>query len=168
MAEIKSTLDLIMEKTRNLSMTPEEKEALRRKEWHSRIQGWLQRYLDGLMGTNSLKEAIHDVQEPERALCQSLLRDEVRLRLQPEGNNERLLQLLRDVLGEDTTPLSRAIASFQKDMRLQAEEHVKEGLAALGQQGIRGSAVMPNLDRAPSWERWLVEARQAFRKTVST
>jgi hypothetical protein len=67
MAEIKSTLDLIMERTRNLSMTPEEKEALRRKEWHSRIQGWLQRYLDGLMGTNSLKEAILDLLDrPEK------------------------------------------------------------------------------------------------------
>jgi hypothetical protein len=166
MAEIKSTLDLIMEITRNLSMTPEEKEALRRKEWHSRIQGWLQRYLDGLMGTNSLKEAILDLQEPERSLCQSLLRDEARLRLQPEGDNERLLELIQHVLGEDTMPLKRAIASFQRDMRRQAEEHIKNGLISLSQQGIRGSAVMPNLDRDPSWERWLGDAREGFRKTA--
>jgi hypothetical protein len=156
-----------MEKTRNLSMTAEEKEALRRKEWHGRIQGWLQRYLDGLMGTNSLKEAIQSVQEPDRSLCQSLLRHEALLRLQPDGNNERLLQLLEDVLSNDTTPLTRAIASFRKDMRRQAEEQIRKGLESLDQQGIRGSAVMPNLDRDPSWERWMDEAREGFRKAVS-
>ncbi len=46
MAEIKSTIDLIMERTRNLTMTEEEKEELRNKELTEKAKGWVVRYLD--------------------------------------------------------------------------------------------------------------------------
>jgi hypothetical protein len=37
MTEIKSALDIIMEKTKNPSMTEEERKAFQRKEWEGKV-----------------------------------------------------------------------------------------------------------------------------------
>jgi hypothetical protein len=47
MAEIKSTLDIIMERTRGLRMTGDEKRAFRGQETAGKIKGLVQKCLDG-------------------------------------------------------------------------------------------------------------------------
>ena len=46
MGEIKSTLDLVLEKTRHLSQSSGEKQAQTQKDTDNRINGMLQKYLD--------------------------------------------------------------------------------------------------------------------------
>ena len=46
MAEIKSTIDLIMERTKSLSASPEERESYQRQEREKRLRGLVQRLLD--------------------------------------------------------------------------------------------------------------------------
>ena len=49
MGEIKSTLDLVMERTRNLTLSDEEKQAHKQMAIASRIKGLLQKMLDGML-----------------------------------------------------------------------------------------------------------------------
>ena len=49
MGKIRSTLDIVMDRTKNLSMTSEERENLKRKELSDTVRAWVQRYLDGKM-----------------------------------------------------------------------------------------------------------------------
>jgi hypothetical protein len=58
MSEIKSTLDLVMEKTRHLTMSQEEKEAQKRIEANRRLQGLLQKYQDNLLKKENLKKEL--------------------------------------------------------------------------------------------------------------
>jgi hypothetical protein len=46
MAEIKSTLDLVMEKTKNLNLSNAEKQDQKNKEMESRLRGLVQKYQD--------------------------------------------------------------------------------------------------------------------------
>ena len=69
MAEIKSTLDLVMEKTKNLSLSSEEKQTQRNKEIEGRIRGLLQKYQDQLI---TLDQFTSDY----RILCQEYGLDE--------------------------------------------------------------------------------------------
>lgn len=46
MAEIKSTLDLVMEKTKDLSLSDEERQGQKNKEIGSRIRGLLNKFQD--------------------------------------------------------------------------------------------------------------------------
>ena len=55
MAEIKSTLDLVMEKTRNLTLSSEEKQAQKQIDIGNRIKGLVQKFEDGLLTGNQLK-----------------------------------------------------------------------------------------------------------------
>ena len=43
MGEIKSTLDLVLEKTKNLTLSSEEKEEQKQKEIEKRIKGMMQK-----------------------------------------------------------------------------------------------------------------------------
>ena len=47
MGEIKSTLDLVLEKTKNLNLSSEEKQEQKQKEVENRIKGMMQKYQDG-------------------------------------------------------------------------------------------------------------------------
>ncbi|MBW2432576.1 MAG: hypothetical protein JRF36_03165, partial [Deltaproteobacteria bacterium] len=49
MGEIKSTLDLVMEKTRNLNLSDEEKQDQKNKEIESRLNGLLQKFEDQII-----------------------------------------------------------------------------------------------------------------------
>ena len=49
MGEIKSTLDLVMEKTRHLTLSQKEKEEQKQIEVNKRLKGLLQKYQDNLL-----------------------------------------------------------------------------------------------------------------------
>ena len=55
MAEIKSTLDLVMEKTKNLSLSSEERQAQKSKEIESRLRGLLQKFKDQALSADKFK-----------------------------------------------------------------------------------------------------------------
>jgi len=54
MGEIKSTLDLVMEKTKHLSLSDEEKQNQKKIESQKRINGLLQKYQDQVLSMEQL------------------------------------------------------------------------------------------------------------------
>ena len=57
MGEIKSTLDLVLEKTRHLSQTDEEKQVQKQKDIANRLNGLLQQYQDRMLSLTQLQRA---------------------------------------------------------------------------------------------------------------
>ena len=55
MGEIKSTLDLVLEKTKHLSQSSDEKQSQIRKDIEMRINGLLQKYQDGVSSLEQLQ-----------------------------------------------------------------------------------------------------------------
>ncbi len=152
MAEIKSTLDLIMEKTKHLTLTEEEKKALHSQEVRGKVRGWVQKCLDGTLDRARLQAEMEREGAGEPELRSELLR-ELSGRIDPEGENEILFQLLEEVLHRDTAPLREILERFQ------AELAERIGVKTAGikseleeQREISGSAVIPNLDRDPRWK----------------
>ena len=58
MGEIKSTLDLVMEKTRHLTLSQEEKEEQKHIEVDKRLKGLLQKYQDNLLKKEQLEKEL--------------------------------------------------------------------------------------------------------------
>ena len=94
MAEIKSTLDIIMEKTKNLTMTEEEKEELHRTELAEKAKGWVQKYMDNLIKQEKLKSELKKEGKDKYSELQEILKNELLERLQPDGDNVRIFQLI--------------------------------------------------------------------------
>lgn len=165
MAEIKSTLDLIMERTKNLTMTEEERQTHRRKELQDKMRGWVRRYQEGLIDMEAFEENVRSSQADER-LAVEILREEILKHIDPDQNNEKLLQLLSNIVGEDTEPITRCLDAYTRKVERQGGEHVAALRRRLEEKGIRGSAVIPNLEKDPGWQAWLASSKAEFRKSL--
>jgi hypothetical protein len=165
MTEIKSTLDLIMEKTKGLSMTPQEKEALRREEWLKKAKGWIQKFLEGWVDLEKIKDEIDLNSNPPE--WEFLLKKEIITGLHPEAKNEKRLQLLQYLLHLSPDPYLKVFDAFNR--RIEQEKNRQENLLRqnLADQGISGAAVLPNLDLAPSWRRFYQLELENCQRTLS-
>jgi hypothetical protein len=166
MTEIKSTLDLVLERTKNLTMTQEEKQSLERKELEGRIRGWVKKYINGLMDLKAVKTEMAAIQENNKNAGRDILNSLVLEHIDVKGDNGNIFDLLEGILEESRGPYIAAVEKFQKTIaaeRLRFLEALKAGLA---EHGISGSAVMPNLDADDMWKRFQEKAVTEFRTGI--
>jgi hypothetical protein len=141
MAEIKSTLDLVMEKTKNLSLSNEEKLEQKNKEIESRIRGLLQKFTDQALSAGNFKSEYQKLQK----------------------NHDLSVDLLAEFKVSDFEGLSSVLQEFQAVRDTAARERrkiVKEQLAKT--HFISGSAVVPNLEVDDEWREKTGQIRAEF------
>src|SRR5512136_203416 len=151
MAEIKSTLDIIMEKAKKFSVTEEEKKGFKRQELEGKIKGLVQKTLDGILDSERFQVEVTALQAKEKDLVDRILKDEVVARLEAEANSEALLKILEYVAGPASSAVRKVLAEFEKKGEKQKESRRKALLDNLKKKGISGSAVVPNTDADPEW-----------------
>jgi hypothetical protein len=168
MGEIKSTMDIIMEKTKGLTMTEEEKKAFKRQEMEGKIKGLILKYVDGLMGMERLKEDIAGLRTKKQAELEQLIRKETMALIKPGESNAPLLGILSSVVGMDTEPIIKLLGDF--DSKIENERAEREEVLGeeLRKKGISGSAVIPNLDADEEWAEVLSKAKGTFRKELNS
>jgi len=167
MAEIKSTLDLIMERTKDLTMTVDEKKALQRKEWEGRVKGWVQKYIGGTIPLEDLKIQVESCQSKIQELP-DIIKAEVVQHIHPENDNASLLQLLEELLDTDAKPIVDLITLFQNNLNASMIARRKAMKKALEQKKVFGSSVVPNLDHDGEWQEYLQKYRLDFKKQLSS
>lgn len=168
MAEIKSTLDIIMEKTKGLTMTDEEKRELKRKEMAGKFKGLVQKFLDNIIELDRLKVEAVAVGEGHEEMFRRVSIQEVIGRMGPEDGNEPLLEILESTIGMDTGPIREFMADFESKLEKERAAHEKGLKKGLKEKGISGSAVIPNLDADSQWRDYVSKLNETFRKEVET
>jgi len=148
MAEIKSTLDLVMERTRHLTMSAEEKAGQQKEEFKKKLKGLLQQYEDNFLSADELMErnaALQaDLNRDDDLLAVSVIAQRIQLGM----DNAHWLALIKryapaavpqveEILADN---LEKAAALVRKG----EQDHVKH-LAR--EHDIQGSAVVPNLNK---------------------
>jgi hypothetical protein len=151
MAEIKSTLDIIMEKTENLTMTEEEKGELRRKELERKIKGWVQKYMDNLINQEKLKSELKKEGKDKYPDLQEILKKEILERLQLDDNNVKIFQLIKGILNIKKDPFVKIIKDFQKEVTREKSKILENIKKQLTKRRIFGSAVIPNVSLDTNW-----------------
>ena len=161
MGEIKSTLDIIMEKTGHLTLSKEEKAERERAEVQQRVQGLIQKLLDGALHQQHLKNEIKSLREAHGQTVHSMLVHEIcdRLRI------DRDMPGLTDLLGQlcDAGRIVAALERFRSDYRQAARQRKDELKAGLERsRHISGSAVTPNLQADAQWAADALRISRAF------
>ena len=166
MGEIKSTLDIIMEKTKGLTLTEAEKKAFREKEVEGKVKGLLLKFIDGFMDLKNLKKEISSIGEKDQGIAIEIVIKECLGRIDPTTDNRLLFDILEHVAGVDVTPYQGRMSEYQKD--LAREQGLREqGLKKrILKKGISGSAVLPNIHADQGWVRYVQDARENFRKEM--
>ena len=120
MGEIKSTLDLIMEKTKNLSMSPEEKEEVRGQEWLKKARGWIQKFQDDLVDLSKVKSELLEREQP--AGWEKLLKKELIDGLDPAEENQKRFELMNELLNIPLEPFLNVLKSHNQKVNLAKNE----------------------------------------------
>ena len=163
MGEIKSTLDLVLEKTKNLTLSPEEKETQKQKEIENRIKGMVQKYQDGILSGNQLITDYELLKKDFTLPQNNSLIAEITNRIEPDQDNQPLLEILQKCCAIDTAAIETIIKNFQKAYITASQnriEQLREDLAQRHQ--ISGSAVLPNLDVDEQWRQESHELRAGY------
>ena len=158
MGEIKSTLELVLKKTRHLSQTDQEKQVQKQKDIAKRFNGLLQQYQDRVLSLTQLQRAYENLKTEFNLTDHTVLADRVIRRLDPDLDNRELFDVLDHCCQLDYAGLARVIDSYRADWRQITHNRIapiKERLAR--EYHISGSAVVPNL---ASDEKWHIETQK--------
>jgi hypothetical protein len=154
MAEIKSTIDLVMEKTKELKLTEEERKALEAEELQKTAQAMVRRFLHGEL---SIEEMERKAVESSEGLREALLGEFIQ-RLDLSSTEffpilEALERLGGKELGSTLRKLKDLSMNFGHALHRQRKKIKAQLWEELSRRGISGSAVEPNVDASPLWER---------------
>ena len=153
MGEIKSTLDLVMEKTRNLKMSSEEIQAQKHKESASRVRGLLQKLQDGLINEDQLKTDYEKLKKESGLSEDSALINEIIIRLDPHHDARKLIKILEKYCPLSATAIQTIINDYLETYILSSQKRIQRIKADLADRhSITGSAVVPNLDVDEDWQ----------------
>ena len=166
MGEIKSTLDIIMEKTKNLKMTDEEEREFRKRDIEGKVRGVLQKFLDGLMDSNRLKEKLNGLGEKQYTMAKEALLRECVDRMEPGADNSPILDALENAASLDTSPVKKILLEYHQDLEQQKNVREKVLENRLEERGISGTAVVPNIYSDKEWIQYLSEVKRGFREKV--
>ena len=165
MAEIKSTLDLVMERTRNMRPSREEREEMLARDREKKAKGLLLRLSEGHLKTENLREAAVDAAGPEEA--EALEAELKRLLIQDLSLDQDpgpAVAALEVLAGRPAIEPLQALLALQKDytndmaeLEAQAAAQALEKLAA---RGITGSALRPKPVRTPAFEAKRLDLRR--------
>lgn len=168
MGEIRSTLDIIMEKAKGMEVTDEDKAAFMRREVEGKIRGLLQRYLEGIVTEERLQSEIEALGDDRHGVAMEALRRECLERMVLDGDNRALLDILAHVAGFDTTPVEELLLQYRQGREKTRNKREAVLRERLKDKGISGSAVVSNLAADPEWIDYLAEEKDRFHQRVAT
>ena len=164
MGEIKSTLDLVMERTRHLSFSDEERKRQRTSEFEKRLQGLLQQYADGVLNLEAFEERTAALQTEMNIEDRQAMIAGVVQRIDPDDDNAPWLALL----GRESSVLSEWVQGILDDHRLQQADmlavETQGQLARLHREhDISGTAVVSNPGADPACRQRLAALKDEAR-----
>ncbi len=168
MGEIKSTLDLVMEKTKHLTLSQEEKDAQNRMEVNKKLKGLLQKYQDGLLKMEQLKKELETLRKNYNVKIDETLSSLLLDGLELGASNTMCLELLYGICGRDVKKLETIFNDYRDTLKTAAEKRItkiKENLAK--KHFISGSAVVPHLDADDEWMATFREINDRFDQALS-
>lgn len=163
MGEIKSTLDLVMERTKHLTQSREEKEQQKLKEARQKIRGLIQKYQDSLLDQDRFTIELDKMIKTYDVIVNDILLNELLDDLDVNRDNKPQLALLKDVCNMDITGLESVYDGYMDELRLMTQERnqvLKNDLAE--KKSIAGSAVVPNVEMDKIWQANIVEINNKF------
>ncbi|MFH1139401.1 MAG: hypothetical protein V1816_25235 [Pseudomonadota bacterium] len=160
MAEIKSTLDLVMERTKHLTQTKEEREASQAREREGKARGLVLALREGRLQFEEIGAALRDADPDQPA---AMLRTLVGLLVDNLGLTpepvivETLLRLDDGGLLAGPVREAQSLALEYEQARAEADQASQQGiLRELADLGVSGSALVAktgeNDESGPSWE----------------
>ena len=167
MGEIKSTLDLVLERTKHLSQSTEEKQAQKQKDIENRLNGMLQKYQDRLLSIGQLQREYEAFRTELKLTDHRALADQVIHRLDPDLDNPALFEVLEHCCRMDYAGLAEVINEYRASCQAAAQSRMQPMKERLERDFlISGTAVVPNLKSDEKWHREVQKLRSGYEEKL--
>jgi hypothetical protein len=169
MAEIKSAVELAMERTKGLRLSHEEKEKIKEEEIQSRAVNLVNRYLEVDFHLREVEKELAKVDPSQRQQFEKLFLQNLVEALNLDRDNDLILQGL-----ETFRPASAGTVKKIKDLIHKYQTRKKDEFrkteadlsAKLERLGIGGSAVHPRVEASPEWEEAVAGFKPGFEEEL--
>ena len=169
MGEIKSAIELAMERTKGFVMDAKEKEQSLIQEAEQKLKGLLRRFLEGSIGSEEVLAQLGKIELPE-PMKKRLFCDVAVSVFDVATDNARLFELLLLLNGDMAKDLKKDLVSLQKQFSSEMDKRKtdvrKQILGRLKTAGISGNAVEPNLEAWEEWDQAVAETRNVFKERL--
>jgi len=160
MAEIKSAIELAMEKTKNLVIDSKEREEMAVKEIEDKVKAVIRRFTEEMIDHEDAAKELNKIQA-DSALKRTIIINNLVDQFDVHKENERLFALfhaleidLPQTIRGEFEKLNEKFREEVGDREVAIQKRIKDILAGLD---ITGSAIEPNLD---AWEEWHEEIKR--------
>ncbi len=154
MAEIKSTLELVLERTKHLVMSDDEKKQMELDEHLEKLPGQVQKYLDGLIDVDDLKRVIDGIPASCR---EAAIRRLIRLLLErlKLSTVKRVIRALREFAASEERERLGAIESLYEEYeakRIEMGKRIFDRISQkLSEMSISGDGYEIIPERSPEY-----------------
>jgi hypothetical protein len=153
--EIKSTWDIVLEKTKTLEITSKDREQIKRAGLNAKIHAILNRYMDSRGNREYLKDGLEGLREEEREVVKRELLLQFMDSIDLAKDNGKAIAGIETLKGEKAARVLRKLRLLTSKYRSSREKKAREIVEVLRQtlaaMGISGSAVEPSLEGKKEW-----------------
>lgn len=171
MAEIKSALELAMEKSKKYVISDEEREAIREKEILQKAMGLFYRYKEGHLSQNEMMREIEKMDEKVRERVKEVLLLQSVDTLSLEEDAERLFSVFESIKGRSLNDVKEKFQNlrsiFQNEIEETRQKLSLQLVEALKDEGIDGDAVEPNVEGSEEWKGRVEEVNRSHRENLN-
>jgi len=171
MAEIKSAVELAMERTKGLRLSHEELDKLKEEEIQNRARKLVNKYLEIDFHLREVERELERLDPPQRRHLEKLFLQYLSESIDLDRDNDLIFQGIETFRAGNKPSIQKMKALIQKYRERKIREYGeadKDLLAKLERLGIRGSAVQPKVEGSQEWEEALGKFKPAFEKDLQT
>jgi hypothetical protein len=167
MGEIKSTLELAMERTKKFAISEKEKEEMKQKEVLQKATSLFHRYREGHVPLNEiLKEIGRMEKKTANTVKESLLSQWIDA-LSLDDDDERIFKGIESLKGRSMDEVKQKfhslLSQYQSEKEKVKEEVKVQSTEALGKEGIYGNALEPKIEGGELWKKEIEKLNHSYR-----
>jgi hypothetical protein len=172
MGEIKSSVEIAVEKTKHLKMTREESERFKREELMHKAEGLANRYLSGEYNLEQVEDEIEKTPQGEQEellhTVVSYFTHDIALRKSPQLALHALRQFLKDSKKEVVLrKIEEVFTLYDKETHIEHQKVTSLFKNELQKKGFSGSAVVPNVEESRKWHQSLQEITTRYESEIT-
>jgi hypothetical protein len=165
--EIKSTLELAMERTKKFAISEKEKEEMKQKEVLQKATSFFYRYREGHLPLIEIMKEIEKMEKKTATTVKECLLSQWIDALSLDDDNERILKGIESLKARTIDGVKQKFHSLLSQY-LSEKEKVREKVKvqfteALKKDGIYGSAVEPKFEGNELWKKEIEKLDQSYR-----
>jgi hypothetical protein len=157
MGEIKSTLELAMERTKKFAISEKEKEEMKQKEVLQKATRFFYGYRDGHLPLNEILKQIERMEKKTATNVKELLLSQWVDTLSLNDEEERILKGIESLEQRDIHEVKQKfrdlLSQYQGEKEKVKEKAKSQLIEGLRRNGICGSAVEPKLEGSELWKK---------------